>query len=453
MERRGGHMKKTFVVGTFLLIVAAFLGECLEFLINMVLARELGEKGLGLYMSILPTIVFLVVIASMELPISISKAVAEKEETYHRSLLYHTIRFTIAFMVACLAAAFIVFPLIPVFDKYHIALPYLLLILIPVIAFSSIARGYFMGTQHMGKIAIANFLRRAVQLVLLIAVFQLFHFEADVAILLSLCTLIGTEIVVFLYLFVLFLREMKRLKKTPSEPMKKTSVLHTLLAVSLPTTGLRIFHAASFAVKPFLIKAALMNAGVVEEQATVQYGKLAGVAFTIGFFPAFIAHSLLIILIPTVSEAYAKKHVSSLSVLLNKIMAGTFVYAVPAVWIFYFFSSELTSLFFEKSPAAVYLQLLAPYFFFHFFVIPMQAFLIGLGLVKDAFLHSIWSTTVSFILMYVLGSMPQLQMDGIIIGMNTGIVILTFMHYVTIRKRLDQPVGLSFREIHEGKTF
>ena len=42
-------MNKTFIMGTLLLITAAFLGECLEFLINMLLARELGETGLGMY--------------------------------------------------------------------------------------------------------------------------------------------------------------------------------------------------------------------------------------------------------------------------------------------------------------------------------------------------------------------------------------------------------------------
>ncbi|MFZ4450509.1 oligosaccharide flippase family protein [Salibacterium aidingense] len=440
-------MKPTFWTNASLLLIAALLGECMEFLINMVLARELGETGLGLYMSILPAIMFLVVIASLELPISISKAVAEKDAVYHRSMLQHAVYFTSGFTIACLAAGLLVFPLIPVFHQYHSALPWLLLLLIPIISFSSIARGYFMGVQHMGKIAVANFLRRAVQLVLLITVFHFFHFDAEIAILLSLSTLIGTELVVFIYLAYGFIRTMKRLKQSPGEAMEKKSVLHLLLSVSLPTTGLRVFHAASFAMKPFLIKAALMQAGVGEELAVIQYGKLAGVAFTIGFFPAFIAHSLLIILIPTVSEAYAKKEIKRLEMLLSRIFFFTLLYALPAVYLFSFFSDELTSLFFEESPAAVYLQLLTPYFFFHFFVIPMQAFLIGLGLVKDAFYHSVWSTTVSFVLMYVLGSMPQLQMDGIIIGMNTGIVMLAMMHFMTIRYRLREPVGYRLQEI------
>lgn len=62
----------------------------------------------------------------------------------------------------------------------------------------------------------------------------------------------------------------------------------------------------------------------------------------------------------------------------------------------------------------------------------MQAYLIGLGLVKDAFVHTVWSHIVAFIIMYILGSQPAFNMEGIIIGMNTGAVLITLMHYVTI---------------------
>ncbi|MGY4689453.1 oligosaccharide flippase family protein [Salibacterium sp. K-3] len=431
----------------WLLLAAAMLGECLEFVINMVLARELGETGLGLYMSILPAVMFLAVIAGLELPVSLSKAAAEKDAVYHRSLLQHAFYFAAGFTMVCLAAGVLVFPLLPVFNSYHERLPYLLLLLVPIISLSSVARGYFMGARYMGRIAAANVLRRIIQLVLLVTVFHFFHFETDTAILLSLVTLIGSELAVFIYLVPACLSSMKKMKQHPQRSLTKSSVLRLLLSVSLPATGLRVFHAAAFAVKPFLIKTALIQAGVGAETAVVQYGKLAGVAFTIGFFPAFIAHSLLLVLIPAVSEAYAKKRITYLEKLLQRMGGFTLLYGMPAVLLFYFFADELTSLFFEESPAAGYLQLLTPYFFFHFFVIPMQAFLIGLGLVTDAFLHSIWSTFISFLLMYLLGSMPVLQMDGIIIGMNTGIVLLAGLHAATIRNRLREPVGWKLREI------
>jgi O-antigen/teichoic acid export membrane protein len=38
----------TFLKGTFILAGAAFAGELIEFLVNMVLARELGREGMGM---------------------------------------------------------------------------------------------------------------------------------------------------------------------------------------------------------------------------------------------------------------------------------------------------------------------------------------------------------------------------------------------------------------------
>ncbi|KYG27062.1 polysaccharide biosynthesis protein [Alkalihalobacillus trypoxylicola] len=428
---------KRFVKGAILLMIAAFIGECLEFIINIVLAKELGEEGLGLYMSILPTIVFFVVIASLELPVSISKFIAEKESIFHYSMLTHTIRFASLCTLVFMALALAVLPLLSILDHYHPMVKVLLIILIPIVSFSSVARGYFMGAQKMTKIAFANLIRRVVQLLFLVVMFGLFKFDLQTSILIGLSAVIVCEMIVLAYLILAFVGQMKGMKKEPRAEISSKKVRKSLLEVSLPTTGLRIFHAATFAIKPFLIKEALIRAGVLDSMAVIQYGKLAGVAFTIGFFPAFIAHSLLIVLIPTVSEAYSKGDRYQLHNLLRKVLMFTMVYGIPVVAIFYLFSSQLTTLFFEDSPAAGYLQLLIPYFLSHYFIIPMQAYLIGLGLVKDAFIHSVITTILSFLMMFFLGSMPQLQMDGIILGMNMSGVLLMMLHYATICKKLE----------------
>jgi stage V sporulation protein B len=427
---------KTFIRATLVLAVAAFVGECMEFVINMVLAKELGEKGLGLYMSILPTIFLVVVLASLELPISISKLVAEKDEVYHRSILSQVTKFAILFTTFFLALALVVLPLVSVFDQYHPIVRWLVMILIPIVSFSSIARGFFMGTHAMGKIAVSNFLRRTLQLLVLVFVFQWFDFTTETAIVLALCAIVASEIGVFGYLIIEYFIKLRYLNGKPGSYLNKKLVRDSLLSVSVPTTGLRIFHAITHAVQPFLIKAALLKAGLSADMATEQFGLLAGVAMSIGFFPAFIAHSLLIVLIPTVSKAYSQKDYDLLQSLLRRVMQFTFMYGVPAVLIFYFFSEPLTSLFLNSSEATFYLQMLWPYFLFHFFVIPMQAILIGLGLVKDAFYHQLWVSFITFSLMFVLGSLQSLQMDGIIIGMNTGAVLLMLLHYLSICKKI-----------------
>lgn len=67
---------------------------------------------------------------------------------------------------------------------------------------------------------------------------------------------------------------------------------------------------------------------------------------------------------------------------------------------------------------------------------PMQAFMIGLDMVKEAFLHIIWANIVCFALIFVLGSRPEWRMDGVIVGMNTEAMLLALMHYLTICKKI-----------------
>ncbi|MBP2241908.1 stage V sporulation protein B [Cytobacillus eiseniae] len=433
----------TFFKGTLLLAVAAFAGECIEFLVNMVLARELGESGLGLYMSILPTIFLIVLLASFELPISISKFIAEQDKKYHKSMLNHVIKLTVLFTAILLPLAIIIIPFISVFDQYHPYLRWVAIAFIPIVSFSSITRGYFMGKNQMGKIATYNFLRKLFQLLFLVFLYQFFQFDTKTAVFIAFCTLIGSEVVVFLYLLHMFILQLQQVKKEPSASMSGKTVRKSLMAVSIPTTAMRVFHAMTHAIEPFLIKAALLQAGVSGVVATEHFGMLAGIAMTIGFFPAFIAHSFLIMLIPTVSKAYAEKDFQKLHRLLQQVFKVTIIYGVPAVTLFYIFAEPLTTTFFHSPDAAVYVQLLWPFFLLHYFIIPMQAYLIGIGLVKEALYHFVWSTLISFAVIYVLGSMHSFQMDGVIIGMNVGAFIIFSLHYLTICKKIGVTILLA----------
>ncbi|MBH0167955.1 oligosaccharide flippase family protein [Fictibacillus sp. 18YEL24] len=438
-----------FFRGVLLLAAAALVGESLEFIVNMVLARELGELGLGHYMSIFPTVILIIIIASLELPISISKFVAEKEEKQHYSMLKHATKMTILLTVAMIVLALVILPFIPVFNSYHPLVRWLMVILIPLISLTSIARGFFMGKQQMGKLAFSNFFRKLAQLILLTGIYQLFSFDNETAILIALATFVGSELVVFVYLFTAYLIQFKRMQTQKNEHLTSNEVTRSLMAVTIPTTGLRLFHAVTNAIQPFLIKYALSLAGFSGVAATEEFGLLAGVALSIGFFPAFIAHSLLVVLIPTVSEATAKKDVEKLKSLLIRVMGITALYGFPAVAIFLMFSEKLTLMFFHSQSAATYLELLWPSFLFTFFLIPLQAYLIGLGLITTAFVQSVWSTTLSFVLMYMLGSQPSLGMHGIIIGMNAGSVLLMLLHYFSVCKAIGINTWLSARNNYQ----
>lgn len=158
-------------------------------------------------------------------------------------------------------------------------------------------------------------------------------------------TLIGTEAIVCLYLLYMYRLQFVQLKAKPGAKMDGRTVRKKLLEVSIPTTGMRLFHAVTNAIQPVLIKIALVKAGLSHTIALEEFGLLAGVALTIGFFPGFIAHSLMIVLIPTVSAAYENQEFSKLQRLLKQVMLLTFLYGIPVVMVFYHFAIPLTNVF------------------------------------------------------------------------------------------------------------
>ncbi|HZH60124.1 MAG TPA: oligosaccharide flippase family protein, partial [Metabacillus sp.] len=71
--------KQTFLKGTLILILAGFITRVLGFINRIVVARFIGEEGVGLYNMAVPTLVLVITITQLGLPVAISKLVAEAE--------------------------------------------------------------------------------------------------------------------------------------------------------------------------------------------------------------------------------------------------------------------------------------------------------------------------------------------------------------------------------------
>lgn len=433
---------KKFFKGSLFLIGAAFLGECLEFFTNMILAQELKETGLGLYMSILPVIFLVMLLSNLELPTSISKYIAEEEEKYHRSLLKKVVIFITGYSFILIPLTFFLLPKLSIFDHYHPYFKYLITAYIPISAFTAIFRGFLIGREKMGMIAISSFFKKGIQLILLIVFFSLVNFDLEVSVLIAFLTFFLTECILFIYFLTLFFIQLRTYKTKENVEVSIEEAKKRLISVSGPATTLRVFHAFTHAFEPFLIKTALVAAGFTMLAANEKFGALAGITMTIGFFPAFIAHSFMIVIIPTVSKWYAKLDLDSINQLLKTICKITFIYGSVAIIIMFVFGEWISETFFHSQEAGVYLKLLWPTFLLHYFIMPLQAFLIALGMVKETIYHFLWGTIVGFSLMFFLGSNPMFGMGGIIIGINMNSMLLFLMHYLTLCKKLNRTVFL-----------
>ena len=70
-------MKSKFIKSTIILIIGGAITKLMAMLIKIFLTRKIGNTGIGLYMLIMPTFNLFITLATMSLPISISKIISE----------------------------------------------------------------------------------------------------------------------------------------------------------------------------------------------------------------------------------------------------------------------------------------------------------------------------------------------------------------------------------------
>ena len=69
--------KNKFIKSVIILTIGSVITKIISRFIKIILARTLKTEGMGLYMLITPTFTLLMAIASLGLPVALSKLVAE----------------------------------------------------------------------------------------------------------------------------------------------------------------------------------------------------------------------------------------------------------------------------------------------------------------------------------------------------------------------------------------
>ena len=145
-----------FLKGTLILLAAGLITRILGFLNRIVIARFIGEEGVGLYMMAYPTFILVVTLTQFGLPVAISKRVAEAEATGNtikvKKILVLSLLITLSLSIVFTPALFFGAPILAdtIFTDKRTLYPLLAIApVIPIVAVSSVIRGYFQGKQNM----------------------------------------------------------------------------------------------------------------------------------------------------------------------------------------------------------------------------------------------------------------------------------------------------------------
>ena len=441
-----------FIRGTVILLIAGFITKILGFINRIVIARFIGEEGVGLYMMALPSLFLVIAVVQLGMPIAISKFVAEAsakgDHQKTKKILVVSLCVTGGLSLIFTPLLFVSAPYLSthVFTDSRTLLPLLAIApIVPITAVSAVLRGYFQGKQNMKPYAISNIIEQIVRISMIAALTKAFlPYGIEYAAAGAMIASVFGEIASLLYLMMMFkFKKTFRMRKQFFQYVSSgKNTLKELLSIAIPTTGSRMIGSVTWFIEPIVVARSLLAAGVATSVATGQYGELAGYAVPLLMLPSFITHSLGTSLVPAVSEAYYKGNVNQVIHRLQQSLRFAFLSGSLAVVTLYVLAEPIMQVMYHNSHASIYVKFMAPFFLLFFFQGPLQATLQALNMARAAMFNSLIGSLTKIILIITLVTQPSIGIMGAAIAICVSTVLVTLLHFATVMKKIHLTVYL-----------
>ncbi|TYR82297.1 stage V sporulation protein B [Priestia megaterium] len=441
-----------FLQGTIILIVAGLITRVLGFVNRIVIARMIGDEGVGLYMMAVPTLVLVITLTQLGLPIAISKLVAEAEALGDKQKIKKIL--VVSLSITCTLSILFTLGLIlfaPVIAKTFFTdertiYPLLAIIpVIPIIAISSVIRGYFQGRQQMKPAAYSQIIEQVVRITLIAVCTKAFlPYGIEYAAAGAMLSSVFGELASLVYMMYTFKRKKKiNVRRNFFKSLHAgKDTFFDLMRIAVPTTGSRMIGSISWFLEPIVVAQSLAIAGVATAIATKQYGELTGFALPLLMLPSFVTVSLSTSLVPAISESLAQNQMKQIEYRLHQALRLSFVTGGLAVVVLYVFANPVMEIMYGTDKAAIFVKMMAPFFIFYYFQGPLQAVLQALDLAKAAMINSFIGAAVKTSLIFLLATQPHLGIMGAGLAIVVGIMLVTLLHLSTVMKKITYKLQL-----------
>ena len=429
-------MKNKFLSSTLILILGGFITRILGFLIKIIYTRLILEEGISLHSLVMPTYSLLVTIATLALPLAISKLVAEEKvrslKIISSSVLIILVINVILISTMVLSSKFIAVHLLKNKSVYVLLLACSLTL--PFVSISSILKGYFFGKQKMFPLTISNAIEQIVRLIL-IAVFLPFFVKKSI--LLGVCVLILFNIVseissILVFLFFIPKKTVITLKDL--KPSKYT--VKDVLDVSLPTVSSRLIGNISFFFEPIILTNILLWCGYSNTFILREYGIYNAYTIPLLTMPSFFVSALSSALVPEISKFHQQKKSQMVKRRFRQALAISFFLGLLFSLFILLFKNQLLWILYHTHSGVEYITVLAPIFVLFYLESPLISTLQGLGLAKFTMKITLIGVLLKNVV-FILFSFFRIGIYGLIFSEIFNILFVVGANFYKIQKVLN----------------
>lgn len=426
-------MKNKFLTSTLILILGGFITRILGFIIKIVYTRIILEEGVSLHSLVMPTYSLLITIATLALPLAISKLVAE-EKTRSIKIICSSVLIVIIVNILLITlmfvgSKFIAYNLLKNKNVYILLLA--CTVTLPFVSLSSIVKGYFFGKQRMLPYALSNSLEQVVRLILIILFLPYFMKKS---ILLAVAALILFNIISeisSIIVFLFFIPKNAILTKQDLKP--NIHVMKDVLDVSLPTVSSRFIGNIGFFFEPILLTNILLAVGYSSEFILMEYGAYNAYSMALLTMPSFFVAAISSALIPEISKFHQKRNKEMVRRRFYQALGISFVLGLVFSIFILFFKEELLWILYHTKSGADYITVLAPFFVLFYLESPIISTLQGLGLAS----YTMKITLIGVILKSIIlagFSFLRIGIYGLIISEIVNIIFVVGTNFYKIKK-------------------
>lgn len=442
--------KKTFITGAIILMAAGLVTRVIGFVYRIYLSNLIGAEGMGVYQLIVPLYTLIILTLTSGVSIAVSKMVAEElakgnavnikriskvglfavfvTSIFVSIVLYFNIDFIVNILLKDSRTYFSVWILLPC---------------IPFIAAASAYKGYFYGIQEVTPTAVSQIVEQLVKIAVVL-IFASQFLKAGLEYACALATL-GMALGEMSNLFVLALYY--RHKKYPHTMIKnnkgrtrKRELVKSIMNCAVPISFNRFIMSIMQAIEVILIPRRLLAGGLNYIQCMEEYGKLAGMAMPLIFFPALVTTSLATTLVPAISESMSLKNYSRVNFRISKSIQITMVVGFVFMALFACYPGKISNLVYPGQNVGSTMFLLS----FTCIFIYLQQILTGImnGLGKQGFLltNSIIGSVIRILCVYYL--IPVYGIPAYVFGIIISYFIFCILNFIIITKNTGMVIDL-----------
>lgn len=428
-------MKNKFVKTTFILIIGGFITKILGMFIKIIMTRLLGTSGIGMYMLISPTFMLFISIASLGLPVAISKLVAEDKRN-NKNLVF--LCFPITLIINFIIMIFLILTSDYIANNllHEPRIKYALICIgfvLPFISISSIIRGYFFGKQKMLPHVISNVTEDVIRLIVIMIGIPIFLIKGiEYALAFIVLSNIISELT---SIFILFFFLPKNFKITKKDLTFNKKNIKDVLGISLPTTGSRLIGNIGYFFEPIIMTYFMIKSGYSNEFIVSEYGIINGYVMPLVLLPSFFTLAISQAIIPVISYNYSN---GFLNIARKKIKQGIFfslIIGIPATLIFLFIPEIPLNLIYNTNQGINYIKVMSIICLLHYIQSPISSSLQAMGKANDSMKGTLFGIIIRTIAL-IIGCNLKIGMWAIIIATSLNIIFVTIYDYSKVRKYL-----------------